>query len=241
MRYPLAFGVSLVCLLAGPTAHGQGVQINRTNKTIEVEAKATVWLDPDYAAIKLGYSNYGRNQQAALEESARVGNQIIQSLLDAGLPKENIETEKIQISRVSAEDKDKWPDDIRKERQFEAQQSWTIRTAASDAQGIVSLAIGKGATEVEDVSWFLANMDAADSKANATALSRARVLAEQMAKNAGVKLGELLYVSNSTGREQFIEQFWLRRLYTRADGADLKLYPAKIKRDGEVRAVFVLE
>lgn len=242
MKYLLAIGGSLLCFLAGPTVQAQNVQINRSNKTVEVQAKGVVAMDADYAEVKLGYSNYGRTQQAALAENARIANQILQALQDAGVPRENIETQKASVKPVEDDDKKNWPKSLQEERQFQARQSWTIRVSAPDAQKAVSLAISKGATEFEDVDWFLADADVAESKANAAALAKARLLAEQMAKNAGAKLGELLYVSNSIVRDQeFIQRFWLRASLTQSPENDLRLYPRKIRKEVEVSAVFVLE
>ncbi len=226
---------------AAQIAYAQQVQVNRSNKTIEVTVSASVQVDPDIAKIEVGYHNYGRTQQIAFDDNVRIANQIIKALLDAGVSKDSIETHSLRLGRVSEDDTKNWSPDLKKERQFEAHQSWTIRIAVPEAQKIVDLAVSSGANEVEDVDWMVADTTALEAKANAAALAKARTLAQQMAKELGAKVGELLYASNTRKEILFLSRAFSTSTVTTRREPKLQLYLRKVEREATVHAVFALE
>src|SRR5947207_7898083 len=103
---------------------GQEIQVNRQNKTIAVTSEDSITADAEVAVVVIGYLNYAATQEAAFQENIRASEQITKALLGAGLSKSNIETEKLSLGRV--EQDDKWTPEIKKDRQFEAQQTWRI-------------------------------------------------------------------------------------------------------------------
>jgi hypothetical protein len=87
---------------------------------------------------------------------------------------------------------------------------------------------------------------ALQAKAGSAALSKARTIAEQMAKGLGTKLGELVYASNRAP----VPRAW-RGMQTVEVSASiatlanappkLKLFPQRVKTDATVYAVFSIE
>jgi uncharacterized protein YggE len=148
----------------------QEIQVNRQNKTIAVTAEESIMADAEIAVVAIGYHNYAPTQDLAFQESIRASDQITRALLGAGIPKSNIETDKLRLGRT--EQDDKWTTEMKKDRQFEAQQSWRITLTVSQAQAIVDLAIRKGANEVEDVEWNVADPIALQAKAGGAATSK---------------------------------------------------------------------
>jgi len=234
--------ITAICI-ATTLAAAQEIQVNRQNKTIAVTADDSVTADAEVAVLEIGYHNYAPTQDTAFHENVRVAEQITTALLNAKVPRANIETEKLQLTR--AESDEKWTPEMKKERQFTASQTWHAAVSASDAQTIVDLAVKAGANEVGDVEWNVANPVDLQAKAGAAALEKARAVAEQMAKGLGTKLGELVYASN-------------RAPYTRIGGVNetvevaaaiipppppptLTLFPQKVKSDATVYAVFSIE
>ena len=235
--------VTFLLLVVAPAAHAQVVNVSRTNKTIEVSLTESVRVDPEIAEIKLGYQNYGQTKDLAYEENVRKANQIVRAMLDARIPKEAIETEGVRLDRASVEE---LPAAQRKEREFTARQTWTIRVPVPEAQKVVDLAVNAGANLVEEVNWTVADPPALEAKANTAALAKARALAEQMARQLGANVGELLYVSNR-------EPYYSRALFAGGGGGfamtrlaappkpPLTLFPAKFERSATVNAVFALD
>lgn len=239
------------CLAAAPVVHCQGIQINRQNRTISVRATEAVEVQPEIAVVTLAYVNFAATQDAAYSENVRVSAKIIQSLLSAGLKKQQIQTSQIQLMRQTPEDQEN-NHPIGKDRQFKATQSWDIRVAAAQAQNVVDRAVAAGANQVQNVDWTVADTDALEARANAAALDKARHVAEQMATRLGGKVGELLYASNSSAPYAgtgygvgFGGGTYQRSMATLggkiASRPALRLFPQKVRQQATVYAVFALE
>ncbi|MGB8012241.1 MAG: SIMPL domain-containing protein [Terriglobales bacterium] len=84
----------------------QDIQVNRQNKTISVTADESVTADAEIAVLAIGYHNYGPTQDAAFQENVRAAERITNTLLDAKVPRVNIETEKLQLTRAEIEKMD---------------------------------------------------------------------------------------------------------------------------------------
>lgn len=224
----------------------QQVQVNRQNRTIAVTAEESVTADPDIAVVTVGYQNYGSTQQKAYQTNIRVGGEIVNALQKSGIEKHQIETGKLRLER--AEPDEKWTPEMRRQRQFETQQSWKIRIAASDAGKVVDVAMAAGANKLEDVDWAVSDPVALQAKASGAALAKARSIAEQMAKGLGAKLGELVYASNESPALSlwaFARRGSLQTMASAisavAPAPEVTLFPQKVKQDATVYAVFAIE
>jgi uncharacterized protein YggE len=221
----------------------QDIQVNRQNKTISVTADESAMADAEIAVLAIGYHNFGVTQDAAFQENVRVADRITKALLDAKVPKANIETEKLQLIRPEIDEK--WTADMKKERQFMAGQSWHVTVSASEAQTVVDLAVKAGANEVDDVEWGVVDPVALQAKAGGAALAKARSIADQMAKGLGTKLGELVYASNRAP----VAKKWRGMVSTSSASLGstaerqpkLTLFPQKVSNNATVYAVFSIE
>jgi uncharacterized protein len=243
--------MAILCfLVAAPAAHSQGIQINRQNRTISVRATEAVEVQPEIAVVTLAYVNFAATQEAAYSENVRVSAKVIQSLLSAGLNKQQIQTSRIKLMRQNPEDRDNHRP-VDNDRQFKATQSWDIRVAAAQAQTVVDRAVAAGANQVQNVDWTVADLDALEARANAAALDKARHVAGQMATRLGGKVGELLYASNSSAPyagERYgsgvgggVYQTVSVQALAVAGRPILRLFPRKVRQQATVYAVFALE
>ena len=158
--------------------------------------------------------------------------------------KSDIETEKLRLARIAQDEK--WTPEMKKERQFGAQQSWHIAVPVSRAQAIVDLTVKGGANEVDDVDWNVADPLALQAKAGGAALAKARTIADQMAKGLGTKLGELVYASNRASVAKFFRGITMNTESDEVNVAgerkpQLTLFPQKVKSQATVYAVFAIE
>jgi hypothetical protein len=176
------FLVTLAVIAITGSLLAQDIQVNRQNKTISVTADESATADAEVAVLAIGYHNYGPTQDAAFQENVRAAERITKALLDAKVPKVNIETERLQLARKEIDEK--WTADMKKERQFVAEQSWHVTVSASEAQAVVDLAVKAGANEVDDVDWNVADPIALQAKAGGAALAKARSIADQNGKRA---------------------------------------------------------
>src|SRR4029077_1712521 len=82
-----------------PASSAQSPQLDSYRKTIEISATEKVVVVADIATIKIGYQNQSATKDAAYTENTRIANKIIQAILDAGVPKEAIETESLKLAQ----------------------------------------------------------------------------------------------------------------------------------------------
>lgn len=233
---------SFFLIFALPVAAQNNIEINQQNKTIAVTADDTVEVDADTARVVVGYHNYGSTQDAAFKDNVRVAQEITNALAAAGVPKESIQTERIQLGRAIPDDK--WSPQERQQNQFEAFQEWRIRIPASAAETVISAAVHAGANSVSDVDWDVTDHAALEAKATASALGKSKTLAQQMATALRMNLGALLHASNrapaadwSTVNVAAIPQVKMPPPPPPA----LKLFPKKVRQDATVYAVFAVE
>ena len=173
-------------------------------KTIEISATEKVRVAAEVATIKIGFQNQAVTKDVAYAENTRAANKILQALLDAGVPKEAIETETLNL----AQEQERY--DVRSNPQlkYTASQKWQIRSKAAEAQKVVDIAVAAGANQIEQVDWSVADDKQLETKAYAAALKRAREVAEQTAAQSGVKLGEIGTIVNSSAPERFARFGW---------------------------------
>jgi len=235
--------VVLWCTLGLLPAFSQQILVNRQNKTIAITAEDSVSVAPEVATITLGYQNYAPTKDAAYQENVRVSNEVTNALLNGGVPKSALETESLRLQRAELDEK--WTAEEKKQRQFQASQSWIIHVSAVGAQTVVDMALRAGANVLEALDWNVSDPNALQAKAGSAALAKAKTIAEQLAKGLNAKLGDLVYASNQAPVSEY--GFLGKAPEVMAPPPppppppQLVLYPKKVKSDATVYAVFAIE
>jgi len=227
------------------STRAQDIQVNRENKTVAVSVTKSVEVQPELGSVQIGYRNQGRLQSSVYEENGRQAQKIIEALLAAGVKKEDIQTEAVQLGRVDEPSRESQQE---KAPRFEAAQTWKIRVPIGAVQKVVDQAVAAGANDVSDVVWSVADPDALDVKARGEAISKARQIVDEMAKSLGGRVGGLLYVSNGEPSGSYFRAgggFGNGNLQTVEVSATklpiLNLFPQKVRREVTIYAVFALE
>lgn len=176
------------------TASAQSERQISGERTIEVSATEKIEVIAEIATIKIGCQNQAATKDAAYAENTRIANKVIQAMLDAGVPKEAIETETLNLEQ----EQDRYGVKPNQPLKYLAGQKWQIRAQASEAQKIVDIAVAAGANQIENVEWSVKDPAQLEARAYAAALKRAKGIAEQTASQTGLKLGEIISIVNST-------------------------------------------
>ena len=212
-------------------------------KTIEISATEKVRVPAETATIKIGFQNQAATKDVAYAENTRAANKILQALLDAGVPKEAIETETLNLGQ----EQERYEAKSNPPARYTAKQQWQIYSKAGDAQKVVDIAIAAGANQIESVDWSVADDKQLETRAYAAALKRARELAEQTATQSGLKLGEIVTIANSSAPERFtrFEGRQMRKLEMFAmleepKLAMLKLQPGTVEQEASVTVIFAI-
>lgn len=221
-------------------AGAQTVQVSAENRAISITASETLRVDAEVAEVRVGYHNFGRTQQATMEENIRAANKIT-AALEKAFTKNAIESEALQLTR--AYHPPERPAEERRAREFEARQSWTVRVSASDAQKVVDTALGAGANSVDGVHWTVKDPHALEARTAAVAMSKARVVAEQLAREQKAAVGQLLFASNTLdgGPRPVMMQAMARGGEAQPDLPPVRLFPQKVERTASILAIFALE
>jgi uncharacterized protein YggE len=230
-------------LVLGLIPYGISAQVIRlgsdNRRTIEIAATGKVSVVADSAIVKLGFANVAESKDAAYAESVRVGNKIVHALLHAGESKEDIQTESLN---VGLDDESQRGSGAVGKRLYSARQQWRIRVAAPDAQKTIDIAIAAGANTVEGVEWDVVDLQALQGKAYAAALTRAKEIAEGVAAQTGVKLGELMTIINGDESGGFVKRKMPSAIPPPPPppppNENLQLYPGKIEREETVTVIY---
>lgn len=235
------FALSLVAFSISGSA--QTIQVNRDNRTIAITATDKVTAIADQATLHIGFIAYGPDSNTAYANGSRVSNAIVKALTDAGIPKESIQSENQQITPVQNYQIDKLTEAQKAQRQFQVQQSWTVKQSANDAAKMLDLAVKAGANSSGQIEWGFKDEKTPEAQAATKALQSARAQAEQMATSLNAKLGVLLYASNevqpSGPRPMMMMKAGAAAPMDRVE--PLAINPREIEKTATVYAVFAIE
>jgi hypothetical protein len=231
-----------ICLAAiAPAAVTQVVQVNRENRTIAVTATDKVRVVADTATVHIGFIVFGPDSDWAYATGSRLSNAIIKALTDAEIPADAIESENQNISPVQDYQIERLPAAEKSQKRFQVTQSWTVRTAASDAAKVLDLAVKAGANQSGQIEWSFKDEHAPEAEAAAKALKSARAQAGQMATSLNAKLGVLLFASNQSQAEPVRLGAMIAGGVAMDKVQPLAINPRQIEKSATVYAVFAIE
>jgi uncharacterized protein YggE len=224
--------------LAVLTQPGPGSAVQ---KTIEISATEKVQVPAETATLKIGYQNQASSKDAAYAENTRTANKILQALLDAGVPKEAIETETLNLAR----EEDRYGGKPQQPATYSANQEWQIYAQAGEAQKIVDIAVAAGANQIESVDWTVRDAQRLEDRAYAAALARAKKVAEQTAAQSGVKLGAIISIANSINPAGRFTAMDKQLMAVEVSAAKLptpmlRLQPGTVEREASVTVTYAI-
>ena len=223
---------------------GQGITVSKENRSIAITATDSVIAMADVATVHIGFIAYGVNQDAAYAAGSKASNAIVAALKGAGVPADAIQSENQNLVQVQPYQVEKLTDAEKAQRKWVLTQSWTVRTNAADAARILDIAVKAGANQSGQIDWSLKDENGPQAAAAGKALQRARAVAEEMAKGLNVKLGALIFASNTTQGAPV--QPLMAKMEARAMGAapappPLAINARQIEKTATVYAVFAIE
>jgi uncharacterized protein YggE len=162
-------------------------------RTITVSGDAFVTAKNDTADFTFGVSAVRTTATAAQSAASAAMARVIRALKDAGVKGDDIQTDTIELARVTVRVKGK------RVRRFKASQSvdTTVRDL-SKAGSTVDAAVKAGATEVAGPEFSVADTAPLYARALTAAFDKARVKAQALAERAGGTLGEVISISESS-------------------------------------------
>lgn len=162
--------------------------------TIVVHASGEASATPNQAILELGVSNHASTAQAALASNNNAMHNIIIKLLEQHIAKENMQTS--ELSLYETNDADKSPEKPTYTYNIESRLTILVKDLSQLAK-IYDTAIAQGANQSGALSFSNSEKAQYLTTARAEAVQIAREKAATLAKAAGVKLGEVLNITES--------------------------------------------
>ncbi len=169
----------------------------RGERTIRVEGMGEVKVSPDEAFIDLGLETLAPTAKAAADENARKMDKVIAALVQAGIPRKEIETRNYTV--YPEYHQQTRPDETPKLRGYRVSNTVEVHVRELTRVGtLLDTALNAGANRVESVRFGLSKPEVAQGDALRNAVERARQSAQVLASSLGVKLGPVLDASTVT-------------------------------------------
>jgi uncharacterized protein len=193
----VALGMAMTLGLAVPAgadaqAPAAGMAAERT---IRVTGVGEARVRPDQAQVAFAVETVAATAQAAGRENARVMDRVIAALVQAGIPRADLETRGYGLHPEYAHDEPRREPRI---RGYRATNRVLLRTQQLERVGeFIDIALNSGANRMEGISFGLRDPQAAETAALRAAVERGRASAQTIADALGVQLGTVLDASTT--------------------------------------------
>jgi uncharacterized protein YggE len=165
------------------------LKIEPTNRTLTVSAEERVTADPDLAILHVGFETQFSDAKSAYAAGAKISNDIIAKLKQAGIQESAIHSESQKLISYDS-----------KARKYKLVQDWTVKTPPERAAEILDIVVTAGGTDSGEIEWTVNDEKALEQQALAKAAARATADAAVLATSMGVRLGQMIYVNNGVSR-----------------------------------------
>lgn len=207
------------------------LKIDPTNRTLTVSAEDDVSVEPEIAVLHVGFETQLGDAQSVYADGSRTSNAIVAALKQAGVPEGSIRSETQHLDR-----------DYDKPHKFKLVQRWAVRAPAAKAAEILDAAVTAGATSSGDIEWTVNDEKGLEQQALDKASARVKESAGVLAKGMGVRLGNLIYVSNQAVGGGVRPVYAMRAMAAdKAAAQPLSIEPQKVSRSATVYAVYSIE
>lgn len=238
----ISLAVLITFAATAVAANAQTIQVTRSNRTLEVTTTASASAMADTAVLHIGYTVYGPTSKDAYAKASETSNAIAEALQQAGIAKDQIQSISQSVNATQPYENQNLTPEQKAERQYRAEQTWTVRLPAKEAAKILNVAVEAGANNSGNIDWELANPDALEAKAAAKALTHDKQIATAMANGLGVSLGPLLYASNQTQQHIIYPMMAAQAMAPAAKSVKpLAINPQRISQSATIRAIFSIE
>lgn len=198
--------------------------------TIAVSGTGRVKAVPDEATIQVGVQNEGATAAEALDANSKDTQKVLDRLKAEGIADKDVATSGVVVYPNTYYDPQSGKE---KTTGYRAQNTVVVTFHDLGIIGdIYAVVTDAGADSIYGPNWQLSENNAAVTAALAKAIANARMKAEAIAADQGVRLGEAVIISESSASN--IYPLYLEKAYGVADGAGT--VPPIIPQDIEVSA-----
>lgn len=184
----------------GGSRQGAKAEPAQNDRVLYVRGEAEINVTPDIAYITLGVESQESTAEAAQKQNAKSMSAVVDAILGMGVAREDLQTYGYNLYPVRTYDKAAGRDKL---VGYRASNMVRVTVRHLDSVGkLIDKAVHAGATNVEGVTFSVADEGQWENRAVEQAIARAKAKAEVMAKAAGVALGRPTLVSDGSADVQ---------------------------------------
>jgi uncharacterized protein len=164
---------------------------------IVVTGEGSVRAAPDYALITGGVTVRAKTAREAAAANAKLMAAVVAALRDAGIAREDIQTSRYSIAPIYSSPQQNTEAKL---TGFSASNQITAKVSEIDKVGdTLDRLIGVGATDIGGVQFLHADVSKALDGARRAAMADARRKAQVYAEAAGIRLGNVIWITEEPG------------------------------------------
>ncbi|SDK79731.1 SIMPL domain-containing protein [Paracoccus chinensis] len=199
-RLPLSAALALAMLALPAAAHpktaGCGMNAGAQAPTINVQGEGRASVAPDLATVSLGVTTQAPTAAQAMSDNATRQTAIIEALRAQGVAPADLQTQGLSLSPLQDYSREGQPPVI---TGYQAQNIVTARIRDLPRLGaILDTMVGAGATDVQGITFSREDAAATEDRARTEAVTEARRRAEVIARAAGMELGPLVSLTDTS-------------------------------------------
>jgi uncharacterized protein YggE len=164
---------------------------------IVVVGEGRVTVAPDYAQIASGVTTRGKTVKEASDANSKTMAAVIKALLDSGVAQNDVQTSRFSVQPVYV------PQEPRTEPKlagYSVSNQVRAKIRQIDKLGeILDRLITAGATDVGNVAFLVSDPSKALDQTREAAIADARRKAEVYARAAGIRLGQVEWITEASG------------------------------------------
>ena len=174
----------VIGLAASAMGEDQGASTAKPSRTITVTSTATVKAAPDEAVVNFGVRSEDPDSEAALAQTAKDMQSVLDALKGAGIAQKDIQTLNLGLDQ-RVENRGT----VSEQRIFVASNSVQVTVQDLDTiGGVIDAAVTAGADSVNDIRFQLSDPNTIRTDALSQAVTGARTKADALAEAAGAKV-----------------------------------------------------
>jgi uncharacterized protein YggE len=196
-RRILPVGALIAATLSVAAAQAQTVEPKSPAQgRVIVIGEGSVTVAPDYARIRSGVSTNAKTVKEASDSNAKLMANILAALADAGIAKKDIQTSEFSIEPVYVSPTPPGGPKLAGYR-VSNQVNVTIHQIARVGEILDRLVIA-GATDAGSIAFVVSEPEKALDQAREAAIANARHKAELYARAAGIRLGRVAWITETS-------------------------------------------
>lgn len=186
-------GAAVPVLFLGTTSSSTVISSTATESTrrIEVSANGAVYAAPDQATVRIGVNSQAATAADALKQNSADTSAVITQIKDLGVAEADVQTSDFAIYPT-------YDDTGTKVTGYAVSNVVVVTIRDLNTAGtLLDAVVQAGANNIGGLSFGIADPSELQAEARAKAIAAARAKAEQMAEAAGVRLGDVITMSES--------------------------------------------